>query len=199
VLLGRPPLPPEIPAITVEYDNEAGAHAMTSHLLSAGHRRILVLPGSVGYTTTEARTAGYRNALAAHGVAEDPDLVLHGNYTYEDGERLVRGALERKTGFTAVFAGSDMVAAGALEALQAAGLRVPEDVSLAGYDDIPLARHLTPKLTTVHVPYEEIGRTGARLALARAADNRATQQHVVLGTHVVVRQSVAPLTRRVRG
>jgi LacI family transcriptional regulator len=91
-----------------------------------------------------------------------------------------------------VFAGSDMVAAGALEALRAAGLRVLDDVSLTGYDDIPLARDLTPKLTTVHVPYEEIGRAGARPALDRTPDVRGTCNYVVMGTHVVVRQSVAP-------
>jgi LacI family transcriptional regulator len=195
VLLGRPPLPPEIRAITVEYDNEGGAFAMTSHLLSAGHRRILVLPGRAGNTTTEVRMSGYRGALAAHRVPEDPELVIHCPYTDVDGERGVRYALERGVEFTAVFAGSDMVAAGALEALRVAGLRVPEDVSLAGYDDIPLARHLTPKLTTVHVPYEEIGRAGVRLALARAADTSDARNRVVLGTHVVVRQSVAWLRR----
>jgi len=192
VLCGRPPLPPEIPAITVEYDNEGGAFAMTSHLLSAGHRRILVMPGLAGYTTTEIRMAGYRRALAAYGLVVDPELVVHSTYEYAGGERAVREALDRGVGFTAVFAGADMLAAGVLEALRAAGLRVPEDVSLAGYDDIPLARDLTPKLTTVHVPYEEIGREGARLALDRTPD---VPSRVVMGTHVVVRQSVAPPAR----
>jgi LacI family transcriptional regulator len=196
VLLGRPPLPPEVPAITVEYDNEGGAFAMTSHLLSAGHRRILLLPGEAGHSTTEVRMAGYRKALAAHSVAEDPKLVIHGAYSYSAGERGLRDALEHGVEFTAVFAGSDVVAAGALEALRAAGLRVPEDVSLVGYDDIPLARYVTPKLTTVHVPYEELGRTGARLALARASAVHDAQNHVVLGTHVIVRESVAPPRRR---
>jgi LacI family transcriptional regulator len=198
VLCGRPPLPPEVPAITVEYDNEGGAFAMTSHLLSAGHRRILVLPGQAGYTTTEIRMAGYRRALAAHGIAEDPELVVHCSYEYGEGERGVREALARGVEFTAVFAGSDIVAAGVLDALRAAGLRVPEDVSLTGDDDIPLARDLTPKLTTVHVPYEEIGRAGARLALDRTPDVRGTRNRVVMGTHVVVRQSVtAPARRRI--
>jgi len=195
VLCGRPPLPPDVPAITVEYDNEGGAFAMTSHLLSAGHHRILVLPGEVGYTTTEIRMAGYRRAIAAHGIAEDPALVVHSSYEYAAGERAVREALARGVEFTAVFAGSDMVAAGVLEALREAGLRVPRDVSLTGYDDIPLARDLTPKLTTVHVPYEEIGRAGARLALDRKPDAGDAGNRVVMGTHVVVRHSVAPPPR----
>ena len=195
VLCGRPPLPPEIPAITVEYDNEGGAFAMTSHLLSAGHSRILILPGLSGYTTTEVRMAGYRRALAAYGVQEDPRLVVHGSYEYAAGEHGLREALSRGVEFTAVFAASDMVAAGALETLRAAGLRVPQDVSLAGYDDIPLARDLTPKLTTVHVPYEEIGRKAAQLALDRVDDVSGMRNHVVMGTHVVVRQSVVPPNR----
>ena len=195
VLCGRPPLPPEIPAITVEYDNEGGAFAMTSHLLSAGHRRILVLPGLAGHTTTEIRMAGYRRALAAYGFVEDPNLVVNCSYEYAAGEWAVRESLARGVKFTAVFAGSDMVAAGVLEALRAVGLRVPEDVSLTGYDDIPLARDLTPKLTTVHVPYEEIGRAGARLALDHTTNALGARDRVVMGTHVVVRQSVAPPAR----
>jgi LacI family transcriptional regulator len=154
------------------------------------------LPGQAGHTTTEIRMAGYRRALAAYGLAEDPALVVHCSYEYAEGERGVREALALGVEFTAVFAGSDMVAAGACSRrCGRPGSRVPEDVSLAGYDDIPLARDLTPKLTTVHVPYEEIGRAGARLALDRTPDVRGTRNRVVMGTHVVVRQSVAPPAR----
>jgi LacI family transcriptional regulator len=195
VLCGRPPLVADVPAITVEYDNEGGAFAMTSHLLSAGHRRILILPGEEGQTTATGRLAGYRRALAAHGIAEDPGLVVYGRYDHEVGRKGVEDALKHKQGFTAVFAGTDVVASGALAALQDAGLKVPGDVSLAGYDDVPLARDLTPRLTTVHVPYEEIGRAGIRLALDRGKDGRRAEDHVVMGTHVVVRQSVAPPSR----
>jgi LacI family transcriptional regulator len=195
VLCGRPPLAADVPATTVEYDNEGGAYAMTSHLLSAGHRRILVMPGAEHQTTPAGRLAGYRRALAAYGLEEDPELVIYGEYEHEIGRRGVEDALRRKVDFTAVFAGTDVVAAGALEALRDAGLRVPEDVSLAGFDDIPLARDLTPKLTTVHVPYEEIGRAAARLALDRGKDGRRAEDHLVMGTHVVVRQSVGPAPR----
>jgi len=150
-----------------EYDNEGGAFAMTSHLLAAGHRGILMLPGPRDQTTALGRLSGYRKALSGHNVPEDPCLIGYGPYEHEIGRRAVTEALDRGVNFSAVFAGTDVVAAGALEALRAAGKRVPEDVSLAGYDDIPLARDLTPKLTTVHVPYEEIGRAAARLALDR--------------------------------
>ncbi|MBD0735682.1 LacI family DNA-binding transcriptional regulator [Streptomyces sp. CBMA29] len=188
VLVGRPRLDSDASATVVDYDNEGGAFAMTSHLLSAGHRRILTLPGAEGLTTALGRLAGYRRALRAHGVTEDPGLVMRGPYSRTFGQLAVREALARDTSFTAVFAGTDMVASGALEGLREAGIDVPGEVSLAGYDDIPLATDLHPKLTTVHVPYEEMGRTAVRLALARR--DRELDDHVVLGTHVVVRRSV---------
>jgi LacI family transcriptional regulator len=96
-----------------------------------------------------------------------------------------------------VLAGTDVVAAGATQALRTAGLRVPEDVSIVGYDDIPLASQLTPQLTTVHVPYEEMGRVALRAVADRRAGGAgrrkgADGEHLVLGTHVVVRNSVQP-------
>lgn len=195
VLVGRPPLQGEVPATTVDYDNEGGAYAMASHLLSAGHRRVLVLPGHAELTTAQGRLTGARRAFEAYGVPLDPKLVLHGSYDYAYGYDAVGEALRSGPEFTAVLAGTDVVAAGAMRALGAAGLKVPEDVSVVGYDDIPLASHLTPQLTTVHVPYEEMG----RVALRAVADRRegapgrrkgGSGEHLVLGTHVVVRQSV---------
>ncbi|MFE7838178.1 LacI family DNA-binding transcriptional regulator [Streptomyces sp. NPDC057474] len=196
VLVGRPPLEGEVPATTVDYDNEGGAYAMASHLLSAGHRRVLVLPGHSELTTAQGRLKGARRAFEAYGVPFDAGLVRHGYYEYEHGYEAVEESLRQKQSFTAVLAGTDVVAAGAARALRAAGLRVPEDVSVVGYDDIPLASQLTPQLTTVHVPYEEMGRA----ALRAVADRRegggrrrgGDAGHLVLGTHVVVRQSVRP-------
>jgi LacI family transcriptional regulator len=101
----------------------------------------------------------------------------------------MRRALSRKLEFTAVVAATDMVAAGALTALHEAGLDVPGDVSLAGYDDIPFARDLYPALTTVHVPYEELGRLAVRTALGRTPES--PDEHLLLGTHVVVRDSIS--------
>ncbi|HKT05972.1 MAG TPA: LacI family DNA-binding transcriptional regulator [Rugosimonospora sp.] len=192
VLCGRPPLGEDVPAIVVEYDNEAGAYAATSHLLSHGHRRILYLSGQVGHTTSAGRLGGYRRALADFGVPEDAGLVEHGDFSRESGYEMIRPRLRGKRDFTAVFAETDGIAAGVLEALHEAGLRVPQDVSLVGYDDIELARDVRPQLTTVHVPYEELGRTAVRLALdsGRPPGGRAVRR-AVLGTHVVVRGSVA--------
>ncbi|MFM9444273.1 LacI family DNA-binding transcriptional regulator [Streptomyces acidiscabies] len=204
VLVGRPPLEGGVPATTVDYDNEAGAYAMASHVLSAGHRKVLVLPGPSGLTTAQGRLAGARRAFEAYGVPFDPGLVRRGSYDYEHGYAAVQQALAQTPGFTAVLAGTDVVAAGAMQALRSVGLRVPDDVSVAGYDDIPLASQLTPGLTTVHVPYEEMGRVALRavadrragLDLAgsgRSGEDRATEaEHLILGTHVVVRDSVRP-------
>ncbi|MCW2872860.1 LacI family DNA-binding transcriptional regulator [Actinacidiphila oryziradicis] len=187
VLCGRPPLGDGTPATVIEYDNEGGAYAMTSHLLSMGHRRILFL-GGAGSTTALGRERGYRSAHRAHGTEPDPALLRPGDFTRDSGYRRVREALAGRRRFTAVFAATDMVAAGALTALHESGIDVPGEVSLAGYDDIPFARDLHPPLTTVHVPYEEMGRTAVRTVLDRRPD--AGDEHRMLGTHVVLRASV---------
>jgi LacI family transcriptional regulator len=189
VLCGRPPLGPGAPVTVVEYDNEGGAHALVAHVLAQGHRRILFLGGRPDHTTALGRERGYLAAHRARAVEPDPALLLHGDLTRDSGYRLLRHALADGLEFTAVVAATDMVAAGALTALREAGLDVPRDISLAGYDDIPFARDLHPALTTVHVPYEELGRLAVRTALGRTSD--APDEHLLLGTHVVVRDSVA--------
>ncbi|WP_311203311.1 LacI family DNA-binding transcriptional regulator [Streptomyces gossypii] len=187
VLCGRPPLGPDVPAIVVEYDNTAGAHAVTSHLLSAGHERILFLGRRAGYTTPDSRVAGYRAALAAYRVPHDPGLEVDGRMDRQEGYRMMRARLdEGPRDFTAVFACNDLIAAGARQALREQGLRIPDDISLAGFDDLPSAADID--LTTVHVPHEELGRTAVRLALH--SETPGTVQHVMLGTHIVVRDSV---------
>ncbi|SEG87919.1 LacI family transcriptional regulator [Nonomuraea solani] len=193
VLCGRPALGPDVPALVIEYDNIGGAHAVTSHLLSAGHRRILFLGRHDGYTTPEARIAGYRNALSDFGVPHDPALELHGRMERAEGYRMIRGRLaDGPPDFSAIFAGNDLLAAGARQALREHGLRIPDDISMVGFDDLPTAADID--LTTVHVPHEELGRTAVRLALRHGQDRSAlTEQHVLLGTHIVVRDSVRPI------
>ncbi|MEV5843887.1 LacI family DNA-binding transcriptional regulator [Streptomyces sp. NPDC051985] len=189
VLCGRPPLGPGAPVTVIEYDNEGGAYALVSHVLAQGHRRVLFLGGKPDHTTALGRERGYAAAHRARGLEPDPALLLHGDFTRDSGHRLMRQALARELEFSAVVAATDMVAAGALTALHEAGLAVPGDVSLAGYDDIPFARDLHPALTTVHVPYEELGRLAVRTALGHGGES--ADEHLLLGTHVVVRDSVA--------
>jgi LacI family transcriptional regulator len=190
VLCGRPPLAPGAPVTVIEYDNEGGAYALCAHVLTQGHRRILFLGGSPDHSTAQGRERGYLAAHRDRGMDPDPALRLSGDFTRDSGYRLMRQALSQGLEFTAVIAATDMVAAGALTAAHEAGLDVPGDVSLVGYDDIPFARDLHPALTTVHVPYEELGRLAVRTVLARTPG--AQDEHLLLGTHVVVRDSVAP-------
>ncbi|MDT0321359.1 LacI family DNA-binding transcriptional regulator [Streptomyces millisiae] len=194
VLCGRPPLGEGVPATVVEYDNEGGAYAVVSRLLAQGHRRILFLGADrAGTTTSAGRVAGYRRALADFDAPSEPGLIQEADFNRADAYENLRRRLAAGRDFTAVFAVTDVVAAGALAALTDAGLDVPGDVSLVGYDDIDLATDLRPRLTTVHVPYAELGRTAVRLALGlREGESSSAEQYALLGTHVVVRDSTAP-------
>jgi DNA-binding LacI/PurR family transcriptional regulator len=191
VLCGRPPLGSEVPATVVEYDNEGGAYAITSYLISLGHREIAFLgAGEPGHTTIDGRLHGFERAHKTHHIAVASQRDRPISFDRESGYKATRDLLAGGQKFTAIFAATDMVASGVFVALREAGLRVPEDVSVVGYDDIPLAMDLTPELTTVHVDYEELGRTAVRFALNR--DRHAMSQHTVMGTHVVIRGSAGP-------
>jgi LacI family transcriptional regulator len=193
VLCGRPALGPDVPAVVVEYDNGGGAFAATSHLLSAGHERILFLGSRPGYTTADGRLSGYRRALDAHRVPHDPALEVEGTMEWHEGHRMMKERLAAgPPDFTAVFAVNDLIAGGAHRALLEQGLRVPDDVSMVGFDDLQPSLDLD--LTTVHLPHEEVGRTAVRLALEHEARG-GTLPHVILGTHLVVRGSVRPRLR----
>ncbi|MGW3647306.1 LacI family DNA-binding transcriptional regulator [Streptomyces sp. NPDC000878] len=192
VLVGRPAPAPDLPLTVVDYDNRGGAFQAASHLLASGHRRVLFLGGETGLSSGDERRAGYRDALRAHGADHVEELDTEGTYTRASGYVRTRDALRAGPEFTAVFAASDMVALGALAALREAGLDVPGDVSVVGFDDVPFATDLTPSLTTVRVPYEELGRTAVRLALERE-ESLGGEDHVVLGTQLVIRQSVRRL------
>ncbi|WP_328535766.1 LacI family DNA-binding transcriptional regulator [Streptomyces sp. NBC_00344] len=196
VLCGRPAPSPDVPAIVVEYDNEAGAHAITSYLLGAGHRDIVLLGFEPGHTTGEARVSGYRRALAEHGLPPGAARVYGTHFGRGAGYDIVGALLDESGGrpdFTAIVAGDDESAAAAVRALQEHGLRVPDDISVVGYNDDQVARDVTPRLTTVHIPAEELGRTAVRLALD-GAQLTGPERHL-LGTHIVIRESVRPLPR----
>ncbi|TDD18894.1 LacI family transcriptional regulator [Kribbella turkmenica] len=192
VLCGRPSLPDGVPALVVEYDNRGGAYAATSHLLSMGHRRILTLTGPERSTTTIGRVDGYRRAYVDFGVEVDPTLLIACRADRSGGYQGCRQALASDLDFTAIFAHNDVMASGALAALRESGLRVPEDVSLVGYDNIPVAQELWPPLTTVYMPHEEMGKAAVRLALERPEPGSGRERQL-LGTHIVIRESVRPL------
>jgi LacI family transcriptional regulator len=193
VLCGRPSLGDDVPATVVEYDNEGGAFALASHLLSLGHRRIAFLGYEETFTTSVERLRGFQRAHEAFNVEIDYGLVRAGQFARSHGYDATCDLLREGADVTAIFATTDTVAAGALQALREQGVQVPSDMSVVGYDDIPLAAEVVPALTTVHIPHEEMGRTAVRLALHR--NDGSVQQHVLLGTHIVVRESVAPVPR----
>lgn len=187
VLCARPPLDDTPGTSVVEYDNEGGAYAATSHLLVQGHRRILHLGGPAGQNTSVQRLAGYRRAVETLGGEADADLEVGQAWDRETGYQRMRKVLQDSTDFTAVLTYTDNVAAGAIQALRDSGLRVPEDISIIGFDDAPLAADL--RLSTVHIPAQQLGQIAAQMAIGeRDADAR-----VMLGTHLVLRDSV---TRR---
>jgi DNA-binding LacI/PurR family transcriptional regulator len=176
-----------IPCVTIE--NQASARAIVEHLIVVhGRRRIALLQGPAGNEDGERRAAGYREAVAAHGLALDPRLALWGNFERGAARAAVSQLIRSGTPFDAVFTGDDEAAVGALQALRAHGRRVPEAVSVVGFDDQRLAEVVSPPLTTVRAPTEAVGAEAAR-QLLRLVQGEAAAPRVVLPTAVVVRRS----------
>jgi LacI family transcriptional regulator len=169
-------------------DNRGGAHLLARHLLRHGHRRIAEIAGPPNFSTTEERSAGLAAALEEAGVARDPSLVFSRDGGYEAARSLLRARAE----FTAIFAANDLMALGALAALREANLRVPQDVSLVGFDDLPILRDVVPGLTTVRVPMREMGRRCMELALG---PSRRAHRVETLPVDLVERESVGPVGR----
>ena len=186
VLGGRPPR--GVPVSYVDVDNVGGAVAAVRHLLDRGRRRVAFIEGPSDMSVSADRLAGYRTALQEHGITPDPDLVETGDFTEEGGRVAMGTLLARVPDLDAVFASSDLMAAGALSELHARGRSVPRDVAVVGFDDAPIARHTQPTLTTVHQPIEAMGRAMVDLLVARI-EGRQTEAHVVLAPHLVVRES----------
>ncbi|GLZ33747.1 LacI family transcriptional regulator [Lentzea sp. NBRC 105346] len=163
-------------------ENRAGAADLARALLGLGHRSFAVLSGPLSLTTVVDRLGGFRSALASWGI--EVSQVVEGAFTRDGGYEAARELLRRGLAATCVFAATDVMAIGALAAFREAGLRVPEDVSLAGFDDIPMIRDLTPPLTTVALPLEDLGERVMELALlpdrpARARIERVTGRVVL--------------------
>jgi DNA-binding LacI/PurR family transcriptional regulator len=181
--------PPDVPIPTVAIENRAGARALVTHLILAhGRRRIGFLRGPAGNEDSAWREQGYREALAAHGLAYDPGLVDDGGFREGPSQATVARWLAEGRAFDAIFAGDDDSAGGALLALHAAGRRVPQDVALAGFDDTLISRYLTPPLTTVHAPTEQVGAEGVR-QLVQLIQTGLAEPVVLLPTTLVIRQS----------
>ena len=172
-------------------DNIGGAAALARTLVEVGHTRIGVITGPPHLTTTSDRLAGFRAALREAGVKLPADRTAQGDFTRESGAQGVRELRRRDPGLTAVWAMNDVMAVGALAALAEDGVRVPGDVTLCGFDDIPVAADTRPRLTTVRVPMAQMGERALRLALRSGTDVRTEEVPV----EVVVRESSGPPPR----
>jgi len=177
---------------TVSAAHSSGADQATRYLLGLGHRRIAAITGAGDMMATEERLRGYRAALAAAGVAPDPAIVIESNWEVDGGREAGAALLQLADPPTAIFAFNDPLAIGAMQAVLARGLRVPEDVSIVGFDDTAECELVTPALTTVRQPLAEMGRMGVSL-LMRLLENRSFEAlHVELATALIVRASTAP-------
>ncbi|TMM37689.1 MAG: LacI family transcriptional regulator [Actinobacteria bacterium] len=175
------------PMLFVDNDNAGGARAAVAHLLARGRRTVAVVAGPQDMGVGVARLQGYRDALAAAGVPGDDRLVRYGDFSAASGTAAMHDLLDTRPGLDAVFAASDLMAAGALRALRDRGRSVPDEVAVVGFEDSALAQRTEPALTTVHQSVDRMGREMVRLLLARIAGEQA--QPVVLDTHLVVRES----------
>jgi LacI family transcriptional regulator len=178
---------------TLRGDSEEGAYQLTRHLLNLGHTRIAILSGPPSVSTAVDRVAGYRRALAEAGLDSRAELVYHAEYTQAGGYQMALQALAVTPRPTALFAANNFVASGAFRALREAGLRVPEDMSIVSFDDLPTASDMGPSLTVAAQPAYEMGRRATELLLTRlAGEGPAEPQVIVLPAEIIVRGSSAP-------
>ena len=198
-------LEPSLPAVLINsqagldgtavlgVDNHGGAMAMVEHLVASGHRRIAFIAGPQDNFDAHERLRGYREALQRL-LPGAQEWVLPGDFDEASGHRAGRELLAASPRPDAVFAANDMMALGCLFAFAQAGVRVPADIALAGFDDIPLARYVHPALTTIRVNIAELGARAARLLIAKVA-GEATNESSVLMTELIVRESSAEANR----
>ncbi len=174
----------------INVDNHGGAFAMVRHLAGLGHRRIALIRGPEENADARERLRGYRDALRAEGIERSPGLEIPGDFSEESGYRAGRCLLALEPRPEAVFAANDSMAIGCLFALREAGVEVPGDVALAGFDDIPIARYLTPPLSSVHVPITELGtRAMERLLHAVESKNGHERRQETVAATLMVRGS----------
>jgi LacI family transcriptional regulator len=174
---------------SVATTNRSGAEAAARHLLEIGRRRPAVVSGSERFGCTQERLQGFAEAYAAAGFPIAPELVVDGDFRFDGGRLAVKQLLDGGAEFDAVFAHNDLSAAGALQALRDAGRKIPGDVAVIGFDDIPLAAHTEPTLSTVHQPLREMGEAAARMLLSYFEGTPLPDSRKVIPTTLIVRGS----------
>jgi DNA-binding LacI/PurR family transcriptional regulator len=189
VVGGRPPSRAAVSYVDV--DNVDGARTASAHLLDAGRRAVAHIGGPPDMSVGVDRLAGYRLAMASAGLDADERLVASADFTQQGGADAMRRILDQRPDVDGVFAASDLMAAGAVQALRAAGRRIPDDVAVVGFDDSPIAATSDPPLTSIRQPIEEMGREMVRLLLEQATRPASVSvpRKVILATQLIVRRS----------
>lgn len=198
----------KIPFVVVDHRGELGAdvpsvgatnwlggRTATEYLLSLGHRRIAIISGDSNLRCSRDRIAGYRAALEDAGVPVIPEYIRPGGFVQQTGYEQTCALLDLPEPPTAIFAGSDTQALGVYSALRSRGLRIPDDMSVVGFDDVPIASAITPALTTVRQPLVEMGRVATTMLLRLIAEEPLDSKRVELTTSLIIRESCAPLNR----
>lgn len=180
----------------VEATNWQGAYEATRYLSQLGHTRIAFITGALAVRSAIDRLRGYKAALADSDIPVREDLIIEGDYLQQTGYEITKRLLQRTSSPpTAIFASNDLSAFGAMDAARECGLRIPDDISIIGFDDIPQASLVYPKLTTVRQPLEQMGRVAVKLLLERIEDQNRPPQRVTLATQLVIRDSCGPYQR----
>jgi LacI family transcriptional regulator len=188
---------PDAAVDVVRSDSEGGAYELVRHLLALGHRRIAVLSGPEAISTAADRVAGYRRALADAALPTAAELVFHGGYNQDGGYRTARKALAEVPRPTAFFAANNFIAIGAFRALREAGLRVPDDVAMVCFDDVPQWLQINPFLTIASQPAYQMGRQATELLLERiSAHDPPEAREVVFPVDVIIRKSSGVLRQQ---
>lgn len=182
---------PHTGVTSVGATNFAGGQAATQHLLALGHRRIAYLGGPSVATCNQARVHGYRAAMEAENIPIPRGYIRSGEFGFQPGLRGAAALLDLAEPPTAIFAANDEIALGVIETARTRGLRVPDDLSVIGFDDTLLARMASPPLTTVRQPLREMGAVALRTALCLAQGETIDSHHVELATELIVRESTA--------
>ena len=181
----------------VDIDNAKAAEQGTNYLVELGHREIACISNAPPeYTASPERVRGYKRALVNSGILPNENLIRYGDFDPESGYQKMKSLLESGEKFTAVFVASDNVAIGAKSAIREAGLHVPDDISLIGFDDIPWAKYSDPPLTTIKLPAEALAQSACTLLVEMIQNNSNTDTNaVILDTELVVRKSCKPLSQ----
>lgn len=188
VLIGRPA--PGTDTLAVDGDDEQGAFAALSHLIALGHRRIgMVANADPSYTVSVTRTQGYRRALVEHDLPFDESLLTSGHFTLQSGKVGMARLLDLHHPPTAVFVSSDRMALGAMHEVQSRGMIIPDDIAIVGYDDLLVAAHTCPALTSVRAPIDAISQRATQMLIDAIRGLPVAPRQVILPTELVIRQS----------